>query len=203
MNIRYATEKGAMMKNTGEDSPRHKYTKNQINQVIHMLEDGNFTAKEISAITGVHVHAVRDLKNKRTWIDDVEGLELGLKSGIRKFSDEQIHKVIQLLDGTLTVKEISDITGVSKSVVRGIYKREIYTYLTDGVRNLSYKKISTRANKDIIIRAIALLETRKYTCSDIQNITGLSRSVIEKLAYHQRWQFLTEGKRLGFKGSVK
>jgi transposase len=203
MNTQYAVEKGNLRKKTGVESPRHKYTHDQVLKAIDMLKIGIYTAKEISKATGIHIHMIRDLKHKRTWINDTDGLELNLKHGVKKFTDDQIRQVIKMLNGEYTIREIAKSTGVTKVIVRGVYNRTIYRRLTDNVPSLSYKAVSSRANADSIKKAITLLETLRYTCKEIRNLTGLSRSVIEKIAYHQRWTDLTQGKVLGFKGSKR
>ena len=201
MNTQYAVEKGAMAKEKGEKSPRHKYTKKQIQYAIELLKTGKYKSREIADLAGIHIHTVGDLRRGIIWTDELDGSTLSVVDGVKKFTDEQIMKVITMLTGEYTVKEIHDITGVSKADIRGICDRKIYKDLTKDIPNLSYKVISKRASMNDIMKAIKMLETLEYSCKEIQKKTGLSRSVIEKLAYHQRWPNLTAGKKLGFKNS--
>lgn len=201
MNAKYASENGLMKKKKGYESPRHKYTREEILLAIQYLKTGKYTAKEVSEFTGIHIHTIRDLVYKRAYIDDVLNVQLNVKGSLRKFTDKQIKQVISMLTGEYTVKEISDKTGVSKIVIRGICKRDIYTYMTNNIDELLYKEVSKRADIHSIKKAINMLESRNFTCKEIIEKTGLTRSIVEKLAYHQRWTELTDGKNLGFANS--
>ena len=202
MNTQYAKEKGSLKKEKGEKSPRHKYTLDQIMKVIELLKTGKYKVHEIAKIARVNSHTVSDILAGKTWNHLYNVNDFSVIDSHKKFSDEQIMEAIKMLNGKYTIKEISEITGVAKSVIRSIYKREIYTYITCNIPNLSYKKISSRANSSTILLAISYLETGKYTRKEVSELTGLSRSVIEKLVYKQRWTDLTKGKKLRFKNSL-
>ena len=114
--------------------------------------------------TGVHEHTVTDVAYGKIWKQEVSMDDiLSFVRMDRKFSDEQIMSVIEMLkSGDHTVKEISDETGVSKSVIRGIANYEIYKDLTEGLE-LKFKTIAKRADMEQIKKAIEMLETKEYT----------------------------------------
>lgn len=202
LNTQYAKKMGLFKNPSGEDSSVHKYTKKQIKKVIEMLKTGKYTKKEISKETGVHKHTITDIAYKKIWKQEVSMDDiLSFVRMDRKFSDDQILNVIEMLEsGNYTVKKISDTTGVTKSVIRDIAKHKIYKNLTEGLE-LKFKSLSKRASKEQILKAIKMLEMKKYTRKEISEKTDLSKSVVEKLAYHERWTDLTNGKDLGFKNS--
>lgn len=200
LNMQYAKELNLLKNKLGEESPNHKHTKSQIKLVIEMLKEGKYTRKEISDKTGVSKNMIKDIADKKSWTCEIDNDDkFILKNGLIKFSKEQITEVIEMLkEGCYTIKEISDKTLVSKSVIRKIHEHKVYSYLTKNIK-LSYKELLKRSTVDQVNKAIQMLETKEYTLDEIKDKTNLSKRTIKNIANHQRWGKLTEGKDLGFK----
>ena len=112
------------------------------------------------------------------------------------------HSSIACITYYISKTYLNKYVSQSAAYTAAYIKRNIYKYLTKDIEHLSYKSVSKRnSTKEQILEAIDMLETGKYTYKDICEKTGLTRSTVEKIAYHQRWTELTEGKTLRFKGS--
>lgn len=101
---------------TGEKSATCKYSKSQILKVKELLESGK-TGKEISKITGISTSHVCRIRKGYTWKHETATSE-EMAHANRKYSDEQIAKVAELIaDGVISSTEIAKISGVKRSLV--------------------------------------------------------------------------------------
>lgn len=77
-NMRHAFANGCYP--CGEKSNLSKYEKTSIEQTIELLEDGNYTAREISEVSGISLEMVRAICHKKKWKHLTRGLDLGMKN---------------------------------------------------------------------------------------------------------------------------
>ena len=104
---------------SGEESHRSKYNTSQIEDVCEYLLSNKYSATKISELTGVSVGVVYDIRNKGSWHHIVDKYDFSnCKWQQCKYEKETIDKVKELLKlGSLTPREISNITGIPIKIV--------------------------------------------------------------------------------------
>jgi transposase len=101
---------------TGEKNGNSKYSKADIDQVKSLLRQG-MSGKDISQETGISRTHISRIKRGYTWKHET-ATAAELVHGRRKYSDEQLQKVADLLvAGNLKNSEIAKITKVSRYTV--------------------------------------------------------------------------------------
>lgn len=111
----------------GESSPLSKYSDEQIEYVCKLLSENKLTMHEIEKETGVPYYVIQFIRYR-----DYSHKNIKIKYNIDnyntfdtyKYSDDQIHNVCKLLELNKDLYEISEITGVSISMVRMIKLRK-------------------------------------------------------------------------------
>lgn len=132
-NTMYCATKGTSGLH-GEAHPASKYLDKQLLQVLDLLiDDSNFTQKEISNITGVSTSVIADISSCRQYNrilklhPDKHNKLLQLKytrnsgdaSGTSKYTNDQIIEAFHLLVDSpeYTQEKIQELTNVSKSAI--------------------------------------------------------------------------------------
>jgi len=101
---------------TGDLSNLSKYKKEDILKIKNLLAEGK-TGKEISQETGVSPSHISRIRRGYTWKSETMDAA-SMAHANRKYSDEQVMKVAELLlDGKLSNSEIAQIAGVKRYLV--------------------------------------------------------------------------------------
>lgn len=122
-NLLDCSEKSRTM--TGDLNGNSKYSRDDIERVKHLLGKGH-TGREISSITGVSASHVSRIKRGYTWRVDT-ATEANMVHGLRKYSDEELAKVAELLvAGNLKVHEIAKVVGVPRTLVSDMKSKKAH-----------------------------------------------------------------------------
>lgn len=154
-NILHAEKTGLRKHNNqGEKHPLVKYKEKQIRKVCKLLEENILTIKQISTETDVDIHTVYDISIHNAWTiisDDYDIDNHSVKSDrrtncpLRVYDINDIDNVCKLLEeGELTMKQISDKTGISTGLIQKIKYGVIYQDISEKynfkIRKGNYRK---------------------------------------------------------------
>ena len=128
------------------------------------------------------------------WLTKQENYEKMLKSGNRRYAkcedhgntlltNDQIFKVCDLLqENKLTQKQISFITDVPYKTVNKIYKKKDFTYISSSYDFSKYNKFEKIfLSDDLIIEALELVSTGKYTLHEVSKKVGINNSTLKSI----------------------
>ena len=117
-----------------------KYTSDQLNIVGQLLEDNKMRIKQISKITGVPTKTISAIINKQkfVYLYDMYRIENFNFYEKRKIDIEVIKEIIELIQNSdLSLSKFAEKMGVSKSLVKDIYKRRVHKELS---KNYDFSK---------------------------------------------------------------
>ena len=105
------------------DRPNTNITNKQVKKVCKMLEENIHTIQTISALTSVPKDTIYHIRQHDIWTKISDNYDIDNYTVVtgRKYSQERIHAVCKLLEqGTMTLKEIEQETGVTSSLISNI-----------------------------------------------------------------------------------
>lgn len=111
-----------------EKSPLCKYSNKQIEEVCRLLEENKKTMREISEITGVSYPRIQLIRYRPEARRSVKAnFNIDNYNCFSFHKDETIHEVCRLLqEGKLTMRQISEYTGVHYQSVKDIRSRRVW-----------------------------------------------------------------------------
>ena len=108
-NVRHAWKTGLAKPRYGEDNPANVYTEEQVHMVCQLLEVGGRTYRAISALTGVGVTTIYDIRKRGKWAQisdqyDIPKTDYGFKELRQQildlmkegYSNSDIFKMLEL-----------------------------------------------------------------------------------------------------------
>lgn len=121
----------------GMDSPRSKYTDEQIVKICELLQEDKYNNCEIGKMVGVPTQLVSNIKAKNCWthISDRykfhrnEHRPRGENSKVSIYTNEQIHEVCRLLNKRVPFREIERLTKVKPNTTSQIRNGKIWTHI--------------------------------------------------------------------------
>lgn len=97
----------------------------------------------------------------------------------------EVHEVCKLLEDNLSFKDIADITGFTKEMIRAIYNKRTWKHIS---KNYDFSNYNFGKNKseeltklENIKIACKMLESNKFTIKKISDITSLGYGILIKL----------------------
>lgn len=137
-NVDHAERNGLIKHKTGIDHPSCKVTEDVVNQICKLLATTNKSILEISTITGASKHTIRDIKRGKTWKEIAANYDFTNYNFGHEDITYKVHEICKYAESNLyTMKEISNMTGVSYPVVKNI------------INGSNYKDISKNYNISI------------------------------------------------------
>lgn len=104
----------------GEEHQLATHTQEEVNKVIDMLLNTEMTVKEIAEISSYNVSSIVRINNGALWHDDSYNYPLR-KELSKSFNEDRALKIIDdLLNTTMTQREIAEKYGVGRSTVTAI-----------------------------------------------------------------------------------
>lgn len=100
-------------------------------------------------------------------------------------TEDEVKKVCELLTQNKSYKEISDLTGFSRDMIRAIYSKRTWTHISNSYDFSNYnfgKSVSEnldRINK--INKVCEMLESNRYTIKEISEKTGIGYGMVIKI----------------------
>ena len=137
----------------GINNSASKYTEGFILSIADELAKRNHSVVDIAKIFNVPVTTVYDIKYKHRWSNllkdyDFSDIPQHVKT-VMRYSDNDILSVAKLLlENSMTLKEISDMTGVSYDTVTNVYHKRCYTDLLQSYDFSNYKMSKSVFNND-------------------------------------------------------
>lgn len=189
----------------GETAPSAKYSNEQIESTFKLLLTSNYTQKLIAEKTGVSITTVTNIfmGKKHQWLKDKYPIEyeklMLISSKKASYSKDKIEEVFKLLlVGTMTQKEISEITGISIPIVGNISSGARHLWLKDKYPedyetlmsmkgNRLLKKEVTLIKGDIVENVTNITKfAKKYNI----NVSGISELISNKVKASNGWSVL-------------
>ena len=118
---------------TSIDCVNRVYSEDTLDKVGKLLEENKLTMSEISNITGVPYKEVNAIKNgdRYVYLFDKYNIQNYNVTKNHIYTDEELLVALEYLSKTsLTYREIHEITGINKSVLKDIAKRRIHKDLS-------------------------------------------------------------------------
>lgn len=111
----------------GSDKTNSRYNNEQINTVCKLLEENKATLHQISSITSVSIDMISSIRKKKKWRHisekyNIDGYNAASpnRGSVKKYTDEQIRRVCELLEKHVNSTDISLTTGVSTYVIHDV-----------------------------------------------------------------------------------
>lgn len=159
------------------------YSDEQIKHVCELLMDSNRPFDEISYYTGVKIPTIKKIyhRDQWGWISNKYNFPIRPRS---KYTNSDIHDACRMLEkGDVSVKQISDATGMTTSDIYKILHRKSYVDISS-LYNID-RSILTRKyvhiNKDQVRRVCELLDSTNYSLRQISNITDVPKYTVSKI----------------------
>ena len=152
--------KRRMPNQSEENNSNVKYSKEKIDEISRLLSKGEFTLKEVSSITGIPYSTIVEIKNKTRWNEYLKDKTFKVKKGI---TQKQTYKISQILyvanlltENKLSIKEISDLSGVSIDMIYSIKGKKSYKNILEDYdfSNYTGKNVFTQKQNEIIDQLI-------------------------------------------------
>lgn len=164
--------------------------KNQVNH-IDCIKTHNFSSnlEWCTAKENVHHAEINKLRNHPH----------GINHAMNVNSEDDIIKVCKLLSlNQNTIKEISEITGISSKLIYQIYKKKTWKSISKYYNIDNFDKINIKSDKYKEERSLQinnvckLIESNLYTLSEISIITGVNYKIISKILNHKIYTSISE-----------
>lgn len=185
----------------GENNSQAKYTEYQIKHACKLLQDHpDWTYNNIGELTGVAWHTVRDIYQHNEWTHISKDYHFPKRETTSYYKKSQIHQVCELLQNSpdLTFDDIAARTGVSKSVVGGIFRHELWNTVSveykfpprpkrdgESSNHSIYTEDQVRQVCDLLDKAY--LGEEKVSHKDIADIAGVKRSLVDDIYSKRAW----------------
>lgn len=149
-NIDHAEKHNLRSHKSGESVTTSKFTEKQIKRVCKMLQGNKGSYKDIAKATGVNKEVVRSIKSGRIWKNiskdyDFSKYNHGKSVSSDKAKKKKIKCVCEMLESNkYTIKQISNATGISYSMVIKILNGESYTKISSDYKLSNYKSKSPK-----------------------------------------------------------
>lgn len=126
-NIQHAYETG-LNTNIGENHGMNKYSEKKIRKVCKLLEKG-WKIVDISDKTGVLPETISSIKAGRAWKHISKDYDFPIEIK-RKYTDEEKHKVCKMIADNYTNAEISEETGIDRTMIENVRARNKWTKIS-------------------------------------------------------------------------
>lgn len=153
-----------------------------INICVLIMKGASF--KEIMEKTGASYSQIHDIKYSKTYKDIKSMFRLdkapSLKEQQRGLTDQDVHKICQLLQDGKTIIEIAREVGVNKSVVNNIKNCGYYSDISS--QYTFNRSIEKRDHTEEDIRKVCeLIQENKYTIQQIANMVGKTVGFVQHI----------------------
>jgi len=125
----------------GEGNHEAKYTEAQIETVCQLLDSGKHSIREVSDLSEIPYQTVRNVYYGNCWIQIASKYDFFRnKTRVNTEKEKVVNKICDLLDEGYNTREVSEMLGVSRSVVRCIYSGQSWSSLTKDRKFMKNKK---------------------------------------------------------------
>ena len=151
-NIKHAYETSLSDNIDGENNFNNKFTSDQIIEVCELLMK-NIAIPRISKETGVTRYEIYNILKKNVWKDIISSYDFseynyGKDINEEKEKKKKLHQVCKLLESNeYTMKEISELTGVSYHNVKNIFRGGRYKSISSQYDLTKFDKIKKYKSK--------------------------------------------------------
>ncbi len=196
----------------GYCSIKLKYDERFITTFIHRLVAQAFIPNpenkpEVNHING---NKLCNWVGNLEWVTSKENIAHAFQNGLRTisvgenanssiYSDEQIHSVCKLLESGMSIRDVSNKTGVTYHSVAGIRSGRCWRNISEqySIRQYSRNAIgsnsaSSKYSDDQIHRVCKLLEDSSNRMTDIAMKTGVGRDMIFRIKTGKNWTHISK-----------
>ena len=111
------------------------------------------------------------------------------ESGACVYTDEQIKNVCELLvENKISIKEISDVTGVSVHTIYGIRSKGVRSDITKNYKFPLVQTHSSKAYTEDQIKEVCKYLQEGFDIYDISKLTNVKISTIRDVKFKRRWK---------------
>lgn len=179
-NAQHALRTGLTIPLSLEDGGNSKYTNDQIETICKMMESGEYTVNQISTLTGIPSGTIRYVKNGWAWtgISSKYNVDNCKKDVASKPSvpESTIREACELLqEGKTTISDISEMTGISTSMLRGMKNKTRYVNIASEYDFSNYDKNMINRYSDEVRNKVNALVMEGLPNVTIAEKVGLPR----------------------------
>ena len=140
-NIIHAIDTGLINIKRGEESSNSKYNVKLIRKICNEIEKNQLSLKEISKKFNVKKSLVESIFYRRTWRNISYDYDFSNYDKNKKNSESSIRKICSEIEkNQLSLKEISKKFNVKLNIVRSVYYKQTWSYISDDYDFSKYNK---------------------------------------------------------------
>lgn len=142
--------------------PNKQYTDEQIHQVCSMMQSG-FNNTEISEALDISYNVVADIRRGKTWTHISQYYNISLDGHPnRKYTEDDVHKICQMLEDGKSSREVSNELDISYNVVSDIRRKKTWTSISKNYNiNPAHEKVDNSKHWDKVDELLLQGYTRK------------------------------------------
>lgn len=166
----------------GQDSSWHtKLTKEQVIEIIKLIEENNLSFVQISKIYNVNPSTISDINNGDTWHFEEYKYPILNKNNKKYFTEEEIQDIYRKLRKGLSIKTIGEYYQVSKTTISNINNGKIYIH--ENEEYPIYKAINSSKHLEInqIKNIIKYLQETNLSYTKIGEQLNIGRKTISNI----------------------
>lgn len=174
-NIQHAINTG-LTNNFGENSANNKHSEKKVRKICKLLEKGE-KIKDISEKLDVPENTISAIKNGRIWKHISCDYDFPIEEK-RKYTDEEKHRVCQMIADNYTNAEISEETGIDRMMIENVRARNKWTRISVQYEFPIHNP--TKLDPDTV-KKICELIVEGYQNSDISKKLGVPKHKIKAI----------------------
>ena len=125
----------------GEKNHQAKYTEADIENVCRLIDSGEHSIREVSDLSGIPYQVVRNVYYGTSWTQIASKYNFFKnKARVNEEKEKVVNKICDLLDEGYNTREVSEMLGVGRSMVRCIYSGQSWASLTKDRKFMKDKK---------------------------------------------------------------
>jgi hypothetical protein len=160
---------------------------------IHFIKNNSKSKTQVNHCDGVKTNNhVWNLE----WVTPKENIIHAYRAGLitprrgedvptHKFGKKDVIKVCKMLENNISIKKISKKTGISRDMVRAIYKKRAWAEIVSSYDFPNYNYGKNKKDMDSNIQSVneacKMLESNSFTMKQISDSTGLGYGILVKI----------------------
>lgn len=179
-----------------EGSKPYMYSDDTIEKACELIQEGKLNNREIGEIIGLDERYISDIKTQKRRTDissNYDFTNVPSRNAPKAIIAKQVCELLQ--EGKLSVKQISEITGMTQSMVSGVKNGRYWTDISkdyDFSSEIPNDKHTDPDKINCIKEVCQLLQEGKLTQEKISEKTGISRAVVADIKGGECWKSISK-----------
>ena len=169
--------------------PSKQLTENTVRIICEYISKG-YTNKNISNILKIKESTIEHIRLRHTWADISNEYDFPMK----RIKYEEALKICEMLQDGMSLKKISEKTGISKRTIEHIRKGDTWTEVS---KNFTFTYSNFKVDDNIVHNICKSIISGKKTMKEIAKENGVSLSFVKDLKYGKSRRDITEKYNIG------